>query len=335
MKKNIVILSTICFIFTSFLLYVFIEYVYVNRISLALSSAQKTSISLVDAISPEIKASFLKPDDISLLYSIERMSKIKNITEVFIIDKQMNVLIHNDSSKWNKKYNEDVFVNAVSSKDKMLQKLNTSSFVYSLPINENSFLCTIFSLDEILNNFKIWKMKLYVLAFVLSFAVTFCIYYLLKFFFLRPFLKAKKYLSLNERNKKTIYSDLINMAFQTSEIANEKLDNIESKSGKIKELFKYALERLQYSGNVFAVLDDSARILYCFDPDKNIFDKQDINSHIVNAVSKAGIIQTISKIIADPHLTEELDIENLKVQLIPVKNESGGFIGILITANIK
>lgn len=335
MKKNIIILSVICFIFTSFLMYVFIEYVYVNRMSLALSSAQKTSISLVDAISPEIKASFLKPDDISLLYSIEKMSKIKNITEAFIIDNQMNILIHNDSSKWNKKYKSDVFVNAVSSKDKMLQKLNTSSFVYSLPINKDSVLCTIFSLDEILNNFKIWKMKLYVLAFILSFAVTFCIYYLLKFLFLRPFLRAKKYLSLNERNKKTIYSDLINMAFQTSEIVNEKLDNIESKSGKIKELFKYAFERLQYSGNVFAVLDDSARILYCFDPDKKIFDKHDINVHIVNAVSNAGIIQTISKIIAMPHIAEEIEIEDLKVQIIPVKNESGGFIGILIIADIK
>lgn len=332
MKRNTIILAVISFIFSFGCLYFFTAYIYHERLSASLSSAKNSSISVVDIISPEIKAAFLKPDDISLLYSIERMSKIKNVTEAFILDKNSNVVIHNDSSKWNKKYNEPVFSNAVSAKDKKLQSLSPSSFLYSVPINENAVLCAVFSLDDILSSFKIWKIKLYVLSFLFSVIFTFFIYYLLKFFFIRPFEKAKKYLSLNERNKKTIYSDLVNMAFQSSEINNEKLDNIEFKSDKIKELFKYVLERrVDTSASVFSVLDDSAKIVYCSDVNKVIFSKQTINTHIVNATANINIIQEISKIIDNADSSSELNIENLKINIIPVRNEAGSFIGIVIT----
>jgi len=311
-------------------MYFLVELVYINRLNKSINIAEDTSISLVDIISPEIKASFLKTDDISLLYSIERLSKIKNVIEVFILDKDLNISIHNDSSKWNKKYSDNIYVNAMASKNKLIQPFQSSyNVLYSLPINENATLCSIFSLNDIYNDFKIWKIKLYVFTFILSLIISICVYYLSILLFLRPFIKTKKYLSLNEKNKKTIYSELINMV-----TINNKTDDIDCKNDKLKELLNYILKSyLQHSDDVFIVLDNTAKIIYCFDTDKVLLNKQDINIHIVNATKNIDIIQNISKIVENPESIVNIDIENLKVNLIPIKNESDNFLGILIVGN--
>lgn len=320
----------LCFVFLSVLMYFLIELVYINRLNKSINIAEETSISLVDIISPEIKASIFKTDDISLLYSIERLSKIKNVIEVFILDKDLNISIHNDSSKWNKKYSDNIYVNAMTSKNKLIQPFQSSyNVLYSLPINENATLCSIFSLNDIYNDFKIWKIKLYVFAFILSLIISICVYYLSIFLFLRPFIKTKKYLSLNEKNKKTIYSELINMV-----TINNKTDDIDCKNDKLKELLNYILKSyLQHSDDVFIVLDNTAKIIYCFDTDEVLLSKQDINMHIVNATKNIDIIQNISKIVENPESIVNIDIENLKVNLIPIKNESDKFLGILIVGN--
>ncbi|MFA7675595.1 MAG: hypothetical protein WCY38_05965 [Endomicrobiia bacterium] len=330
MKRNIIILSMLCFVSLAVLMYFLVELVYINRLNKSINIAEDTSISLVDIISPEIKASFLKTDDISLLYSIERLSKIKNVIEVFILDKDLNISIHNDSSKWNKKYSDNIYVNAMASKNKLIQPFQSSyNVLYSLPINENATLCSIFSLNDIYNDFKIWKIKLYVFTFILSLIISICVYYLSILLFLRPFIKTKKYLSLNEKNKKTIYSELINMV-----TINNKTDDIDCKNDKLKELLNYILKSyLQHSDDVFIVLDNTAKIIYCFDTDKVLLNKQDINIHIVNATKNIDIIQNISKIVENPESIVNIDIENLKVNLIPIKNESDNFLGILIVGN--
>ncbi|MFA6914280.1 MAG: hypothetical protein WCQ83_03670, partial [Endomicrobiia bacterium] len=316
MKRNIIILSMLCFVSLAVLMYFLVELVYINRLNKSINIAEDTSISLVDIISPEIKASFLKTDDISLLYSIERLSKIKNVIEVFILDKDLNISIHNDSSKWNKKYSDNIYVNAMASKNKLIQPFQSSyNVLYSLPINENATLCSIFSLNDIYNDFKIWKIKLYVFTFILSLIISICVYYLSILLFLRPFIKTKKYLSLNEKNKKTIYSELINMV-----AINNKKDDMDCKNDKLKELLNYILKSyLQHSDDVFIVLDNTAKIIYCFDTDKVLLNKQDINIHIVNATKNIDIIQNISKIVENPESIVNIDIENLKVNLIPIK----------------
>ena len=320
----------LCFVSLAVLMYFLVELVYINRLNKSINIAEDTSISLVDIISPEIKASFLKTDDISLLYSIERLSKIKNVIEVFILDKDLNISIHNDSSKWNKKYSDNIYVNAMASKNKLIQPFQSSyNVLYSLPINENATLCSIFSLNDIYNDFKIWKIKLYVFTFILSLIISICVYYLSILLFLRPFIKTKKYLSLNEKNKKTIYSELINMV-----TINNKTDDIDCKNDKLKELLNYILKSyLQHSDDVFIVLDNTAKIIYCFDTDEVLLSKQDINMHIVNATKNIDIIQNISKIVENPESIVNIDIENLKVNLIPIKNESDNFLGILIVGN--
>jgi len=320
----------LCFVSLAVLMYFLVELVYINRLNKSINIAEDTSISLVDIISPEIKASFLKTDDISLLYSIERLSKIKNVIEVFILDKDLNISIHNDSSKWNKKYSDNIYVNAMASKNKLIQPFQSSyNVLYSLPINENATLCSIFSLNDIYNDFKIWKIKLYVFTFILSLIISICVYYLSILLFLRPFIKTKKYLSLNEKNKKTIYSELINMV-----AINNKKDDMDCKNDKLKELLNYILKSyLQHSDDVFIVLDNTAKIIYCFDTDKVLLNKQDINIHIVNATKNIDIIQNISKIVENPESIVNIDIENLKVNLIPIKNESDNFLGILIVGN--
>ena len=102
MKKNIIILTILTFLCLSGLLYGFVEIVYNERVSLQETSSESNTVSFIELISPEIKTAVMKDDDIALLYSIEKLSKVKTVKEAFILDKDLNVVIHNDSSKWNK-----------------------------------------------------------------------------------------------------------------------------------------------------------------------------------------------------------------------------------------
>ncbi len=335
MKKNIIILSFLFFLFSAFLISVLVEITCNDRLKTAVTAATDSAVSLIDVISPEIKTSFLKPDDIALLYSVERLSKMKNITEIFILDKDYNVVIHNDSSKWNKKYTDLISKNAVLSKTKLVQKMQLSNDVlYSVPINETSVLCTVVSLENIYDNFKIWKIKLYVFCLLLLSLITAAVYYMAKFFFLRPFNKAKKYLSLKEFNKKTIYSELVDMITRESDDVNSRLDDAGRFNQDLKELLNYILKSyLQHSDDIFAILDNSTKIIYCFDEDKILFEKQHLNTHIVNSTANAELIKNISLLIENPVNTKNMDIGNYKINIIPVKNEDDNLLGVLITGN--
>ncbi|MBQ1609508.1 MAG: hypothetical protein II090_01060, partial [Elusimicrobia bacterium] len=94
MKRNIIILSVLAFLFSAALWYLVAEVLYEERISVQTKITQENIVSNIELTAPEIKAALSKPDDISLLYSIEKLSKIKSVQESFIIDTDLNILIH-------------------------------------------------------------------------------------------------------------------------------------------------------------------------------------------------------------------------------------------------
>jgi len=231
MKRNIIVLSLIVFFITAGISYFVIEILYRHNLKESMNYLKDYSVSVVDSVAPEIKASFSKSDDIGLLYSINKLSKFKNITESFILNKDLTVVIHNDSSKWNKKYSDPIYQNAVSAKSGMVIPLpNSAGFLYSIQIDDANTLCVISSAQNILARLNTWKIKLYEFSFVLSLIFLFFIYYLSKFLFLVPFNKTKKSLSLKDKMPKTIYSELVDMVMVDVNNLSSDLNNASDNS---------------------------------------------------------------------------------------------------------
>ena len=90
---------------------------------------------------------------------------------------------------------------------------------------------------------------------------------------------------------------------------------------------------MQHSDDIFVILDNSTKIIYCFDEDKILFEKQNLNTHIVNSTANAELIKNISLLIENPVNTKNMDIGNYKINIIPVKNEDDNLLGVLITGN--
>lgn len=336
MKKNIFFISFFLLILLSVGLYFITEYVYITILKDSKNALKESSLSFIEQVSPEIKAAFLKSDDIGLLYNIEKIAKLQNISEAFIINQNMEILIHNDSNKWNKKFEDSVYTNAVEAQKKLIQQVSDFQYMYSLPINENSVLCVNISLDKLFGTYKTFKIKMYIIFAAFVILIVFIVNKLLNFFFLRPYNKTKQLLALNETKKKTIYWELINMARKdivpdSSQITDDQLDK-----ENIKDLFNFALsgDFLQ-KNDITAIFDTSTKILYCKDKDKVLFEDQKLNTHIVNATTNVELIKTVSQAVEKANQAQETELttSNLNIKVIPVVNDKNMFVGTIITAN--
>ncbi len=331
MKKNIVILSILSFLFLSGLLYYLTEVIYNERLSRQENNSESDIVSYVELISPEIRTALVKSDDIALLYSIEKISKIKNVKEVFIIDSGLNILIHNDSSKWNKLYDDDIYKKIVKQKNKSLQRTEQYTFIYSQPLNDNSVFCVKYSMEDAYSYLRMWKIKLYVYCFIIAFLMLFIVYYLSKFFFLRPFNKAKKYLSVNEIGKKTIYSDIVNMALAC--VPSSKSGG-EDNNRNLKNLLNIILKNyLTLRDEIFIILDSQAKLIYGVDENNIVLQKHQYGEHIVSLTTNSEILKNVSVILEDPKQTLNVDVSDYKINITPLTDETNEFTGIIISGN--
>ena len=333
MKRNIIILSVLSFLFSAALMYLFVEILYKERISIQTNLSQENIVANIELTAPEIKASLSKSDDISLLYGVEKLSKVKSVKECFIIDSDLNILIHDNSEKWNKKYDQDFYRELVKIKEMAVRNIDQYTIVYSLPLNDNSFLCVKFSLESIYNDLKLWKIKLYVYGFIVCVLLVFVIYYLSIFLFLRPFNKAKKYLSLNNTKKKTIYYDIVKMALSYSSNADE---NDENTALKLKNFMNTLCKSyLSYSDEVFVVLDSNARLIYCSDDNNVVLDEKTVGEHIVKLTRNSEILKSVSTLLENPSDVINVDISAYKINITPVKDDQDDFVGIIISGNTR
>jgi hypothetical protein len=332
MKRNIIILSILFFLISATVLYFFADIIYKERLSYQTDAVKQNIISTIELTAPEIKSAFSKSDDISLLYSIEKISKINNIIETFIINKDLNIIIHNDSLKWNKKYNDDFYKKIVSLQDVSVQSIDSQTLVYSLPLNETSVLCVKFSLKSVYKSIESLRVKLYISCFIISFLFLFIIFYLSKFLFLYPFNKTKKHLSMNNISAKTIYSDIVNMALSCNGNQDFNIDkNIDnSLPNLIDTVFK---SYISLSDEIFIILDNKAKLIYCVDENNIILENKQIGLHIVELTKNSNLIKNISNILENPTDVINTDIGTYKVNITPLKDDSDNFIGIIITGN--
>lgn len=333
MKKNIIILSILSFLFSATLFYFLVEVLYKERLSIQTKESQENIVSSIELISPEIKTSLSKLDDLSLLHFVEKLSKIKFVQESFIIDSNLNILFHNNSEQWNKKYDQDFYRELVKIQEMAVRNIDQYTMVYSLPLNDTSSLCVKFSLQSIYDNLKWWKIKLYVYGFIISIILLFIIYYLSKFLFLRPFNKTKKYLSLNNTTKKTIYYDLVKMALSYSGNINE---NDENATETLKSFMNVLCKSyLSYSDEVFVVLDNNAKLIYCTDDNNVVLDEKTIGEHIVKLTRNSEILKSVSALLENPADVINIDVSSYKVNITPVKDEEDNFVGIIISGNTR
>ena len=333
MKRNIIILSIISFLFSATLWYFVVEILYKERISVETKITQENIVSNIELTAPEIKAALSKSDDISLLYSIEKLSKIKSVQESFIISSDLNILIHDNSEKWNKKYDQDFYRELVKIQEVAVRNIDQYTLVYSLPLNDSVYLCIKFSLQSIYDSLKFWKIKLYVYGFIFSLLLVFVVYYLSKFLFLYPFNIAKKYLSLNNTTKKTIYYDIVKMALSYNGNTNEDSENT---TLKLKSFMSVLCKSyLSYSDELFIVLDNNAKLIYCSDDNNVVLDEKTIGEHIVKLTRNSEILKSVSSLLENPSEVINLDISAYKINITPVKDEQNDFVGIIISGNTR
>jgi len=333
MKRNIIILSILSFLVCGALLYLFVEILYKERLSIQINSAQENIVSSIELISPEIKTSLSKLDDLSLLHFVEKLSQINSVQESFIIDSNLNILFHNNSEQWNKKYDQDFYRELVKIQEMAVRNLDQYTLVYSLPLSDTSSLCVKFSLEPIYKSLKMWKIKLYVYGFIISVLLMFVIYYLSKFLFLFPFNRAKKYLSLNNTTKKTIYYDIVKMALSYNGNVNEDEENVIL---KLKNLMNVLCKSyLSYSDEVFVILDNNAKLIYCSDDNNVVLDEKTVGEHIVKLTRNSEVLKSVSAVLENPADVINIDVSAYKVNIIPLKDEQDNFVGIIISGNTR
>ena len=330
MKRNIIILSILSFLVSATILYLFVNIIYKERINYQIKAVKQNVISNIELTAPEVKTAFSKSDDISLLYSVEKISKINNVIETFIINKDLNIVIHNDSTKWNKKSSDNLLYKEIVSLQKVsIKNIDLKTLVYSLPLNETSVLCVKFSLKSIYKSMKSLEIKFYAYGFIISFLFSFIIFYLSKFLFLYPFNKTKKYLSINDTSSKTIYSDIVNMALNL-----DFKTEINSDDSSLKHLIYTVFKSyISIRDEIFIVLDNKAKLIYCVDENNIILEKKEVGLHIVELTKNLNLIKNISSILEKPTDVINIDIETYKVNISPLKDDVDNFIGIIISAN--
>ena len=257
MRKNIFLITSISFILLLAVLYSFINVDCNTSLKNAIKDEQNNSLAYLAIAASELKSNYLKADDISVLYLTEYFAKIKNISEVFILDKDLTVVMHNDSNKWNNKMFGDIYDNIVKSTEQLTQQVNNKSIIYSLPIDDTSFACFVLSFEDIINNYSVKKNKLYLYSLILSLIVSIIIYLLCYTLFLKPFIKTKQILTVQGNDNKTIYSELTDMA---------KEGNITKRNHKFQpqNILPVLLDKINSTKkNIAAVLDENANIIYC------------------------------------------------------------------------
>ena len=176
---------------------------------------------------------------------------------------------------------------------------------------------------------KSLEIKLYAYGFTISFLFSFIIFYLSKFLFLYPFNKTKKYLSMNDTSSKTIYSDIVNMALNL-DFKTETNSDDSSLKQLIYTVFK---SYISIRDEIFIVLDNKAKLIYCIDENNVILERKEVGLHIVELTKNLNLIKNISNVLEKPTDVINIDIETYKVNISPLKDDVDNFIGIIISAN--
>lgn len=327
LKRNIFILTILSFILIFVTLCISINVCCNSMLKSSVENTKQNTLSYLKIASSEIKNNFAKADDIPLLYSTEYISKIKNISEVFITDKNLTILMHNDSSKWNKTLYGDIYTNAVNSNEQLIQQISNDKILCSFPIDGNAIIFITLTFEDIINEYKLWKNKLYLYSLILSFVLSIILYLLCNILFLAPFIKTKKILTIQGNNKKTIYWELIDMA-RKNEV------NYKKQEPDFLKMFAEIIDKTnKEKSDIIAILDSNAKIIYSSQQKPEIFNCLKTNIHIMEATNNSEIIKAVSNLLETEDKTKGIELHDIQIKISSITNNN--FLSAIIIEKLK
>ena len=92
---------------------------------------------------------------------------------------------------------------------------------------------------------------------------------------------------------------------------------------------------LSYSDEIFVVLDNKAKLIYCSDDNNVVLDEKIIGKHIVKLTRNSEILKSVSTLMENPNDVINVDISVYKINITPIKDDDDNFVGIIISGNTR
>jgi hypothetical protein len=305
MKKNIIFLSFFSLIIICGIFYPLTEFLSKNKAKDLEIIAVEKAKSALKVIVPSFNKALENSDDINLLINIESVAKIENITTCFILDKNGKIIIHNNISEWNTERTNRIYNRAIEQKVQSLQQTPNKDFLlFSEPLISDCTLFCIFSIKEVKETSRNWKIKYYTAA---SFTVLFIIiilYFLSKLFILLPFNRIKKSLEndkASENIKENKYDKITDIFIAEKEKITKKIEILEEDRESLSKIIEYSQESSIKGSSAFIILNSLSRVMYAYDNTGTILKKDfEKGKYILEISENPNLVKIISKANENP-----------------------------------
>lgn len=324
MKKNVFALSFFTFLVIAAFFYLFSELLSRYKAEdLEKLSVEKTRAAVNVSI-PSINKAIESSDDIAMLVNIETLSRLENISSCFILNRNNNVIIHNNPAEWNSERKSPAYDRAVNYDAQLVQQTpDPDHLLFSAPIANDYTLCCIVSIQKAKENAKNWKIRYYTIAATSAFAISFLVYFMAKLLIVLPFRKTKK--ALEEASADSIkngkYNEITDLFLKENEKNSQIIKALEENKTDLLAIVRHLAVSYTSGLKAFIILDSDDNIVYAFDSSGKIL-KEGFKSgqNIVEAASMPELVKAVSEMKdKQREISETLGEMSLKIN--PVINE--------------
>jgi hypothetical protein len=336
MKKNIIFLSF-------FLLIILCTVFYPLTIAVSKNKAKELKFLETEKVKAQINAlltyfnkAIENQDDINLITNIENLLKLENITSCFILDSKNKVLIHNNTSQWDREKNSQIYNTAIAKKVYTIQKTdNAEILLLSQPLISDYTLCCVVSIKKALENAKYWQIRYFTISISSTILILILFYFLTKLIILSPFNRIKK--SLEDQYLKDYtdnsYNEITDIFIKQKDKESKKIQMLLQENKNLNEIIKYIQNEYKENNLALIILNSFKHILYAYD-DTKIFLKENfkINNHIFESSSNTTLINMISFLNQNLNYEVIEHFQNFTITAQTINNNNTLF-GIIIKIN--
>ena len=329
MKKNIFALSFVVFLVIAAVFYFLTGLLSKYKAEDLERLTVEKSRAAVRVSIPSINKSIENSDDIGLLINIESLARFENISSCFILDRDNNVIIHNNTNEWNTVRKGEIYDKAIRHNAELLQLTpDKDHMLFSAPLAKNNTLCCIFSTQKASETANAWKIRYFTVAAAAALLISVILYFLAKLFILIPFKKTKKALedmsSGSIKNAK--YNEITDIFMKendkTSAAMKALRENRESLAGIINYFSQIAFKERKHEA--FIVLDSHNNIVFSGDKTGTILKKDhSAGSNIIEAAANHEIIELVAKANENPEKEAVKNINGVEISALSIKGNAG------------
>ncbi|MDR1417778.1 MAG: hypothetical protein LBI80_01250 [Endomicrobium sp.] len=333
MKKNIIFLSFFLFIILCVVFYPLTITISKNKAKeLQFLETEKIKAQ-INALLPYFNKAIENQDDINLIINIENLLKLENIISCFILDSKNKVLMHNNTSQWDKEKNSQIYNTAITKKAYTVQKTdNIEILLISQPLISDYTLCCIVSIKKALENAKYWQIRYFTISISSTILILILFYFLAKLIILFPFNRIKK--SLEDQYLKDYtdnnYNEITDIFIKQKDKEFKKMQILLQENKSLNEIIKYIQNEQKENNLALIILNSFKQIVYAYD-DTKIFLKENfkINNHIFESSTNTVLIKIVS--FLNQNLNDKVieHFQNFTIKAQTIKNNNILF-GIII-----